>query len=409
MTTSPVETICRPGWPELAPAPAAPVREWLVERMFRAAVRPLPVQVVFPGGERIGRGGPQAPVLRILRPAALYRRMGAVGPVGFGEGYLAGEWTSSDPAALLTPFAARLRRPVHRPYRALRRWADHPRPEQDRNTLDGARSNIHRHYDLSNELFELFLDESMTYSSAWFGPGDDLHTAQLRKIDGILDYAGVGPGTEVLEIGSGWGALAVRAARRGAATTALTISEEQLRLATRRAGEAGVGGRVRILLRDYREAQGAYDAVVSVEMIEAVGAEYWPEYFTVLSRLTRPGGRVALQAITMPHSRMLATKDVHTWIQKYVFPGGQVTSVRAVEEHAAGAGLRITARRSLGGDYARTLHEWRERFLANRDAAAALGFDPTFQRLWEFYLAYCEAGFRAGYLDCWQFQLRKTG
>jgi len=410
MTLNPVITGRPHDWPSLDAPPPARLREWLMERMFRAAVRTLPVRVVLPGGERIGRGGPDSPVMRILRPSVFFRRMGVCGPIGFGEGYLAGDWTSTDPAALLTPFAARIRRPIRRPYATLRRWADHPRPAAEHNTVEGARSNIHRHYDLSNELFELFLDESMTYSSAWFAPGDDLAAAQIRKVDAVLDYAGIGPGTRVLEIGCGWGSLAIRAAQRGAEVTALTISAEQREYAERRIADAGVGDRVRVLLRDYREAEGRFDAVVSVEMTEAVGAEYWPEYFAALDRCTRPGGRISLQVITMPHDRMLATKDVYTWIQKYVFPGGQVLSVRAVEEQiAARAGLEIIARRRLGGHYARTLGEWNGRFLANADAVAALGFDQTFQRLWEFYLAYCEAGFRSGFLDVWQFRVDKAG
>jgi cyclopropane-fatty-acyl-phospholipid synthase len=213
----------------------------------------------------------------------------------------------------------------------------------------------------------------------------------------------------VLEIGTGWGALAIRAARRGARVTTLTISAEQKELAERRIADAGVADRVHVLLRDYREAHGTYDAVVSVEMIEAVGDEYWPAYFGTIARLLRPGGRVGLQAITMPHDRMLATRRSHTWIHKYVFPGGQLLSVPAVRSNAAAAGLDITERRGLGPHYARTLFHWRTRFLDRWDRIAAAGFDPTFRRMWEFYLAYSEAGFRAGYLDVWQFGMTRSG
>ncbi|MEV0648326.1 cyclopropane-fatty-acyl-phospholipid synthase family protein [Phytomonospora sp. NPDC050363] len=393
--------------PSLVVPAHAPVREWLMERMFRGAVGSLPIRVVFPGGERIGKGDAMSPLMRVPRPSVLYRRMGTCGPVGFGEGYMAGDWTSTDPAALLTPFAARITRPIRRPMAALRRWADHHRPVGERNTIDGSRENIHRHYDLSNELFALFLDESMTYSSALFAPGDDLYAAQLRKIDTVLDDAKVGAGTRVLDIGSGWGALAIRAAQRGAEVTALTISREQLSLAQRRIEAAGVGDRVRLQPRDYRDADGEYDAVVAVEMVEAVGKEYWPAYFATLERVLAPGGRIALQVITMPHDRLLATKDVSTWIQKYIFPGGQTMSLTAIEEEVKACGLRITGRRRLGGHYARTLHQWRDRFLANTEAVSALGFDATFLRMWEFYLAYCEAGFRSGYLDVWQFRLAR--
>jgi cyclopropane-fatty-acyl-phospholipid synthase len=396
-----VTTIRTGRWPGIVTAPYSPARAWLAERLFRLAAAPLAVRVRLPSGEWIGRGGP---LMHVHRPA-FFHRLGTGSTIGFGEAYMAGDWTSPDPAAVLTPFAARMARLVPRPLQVLRRFVDARRPAGERNTPDGARANIHRHYDLSNDLFGAFLDESMTYSSAWFGAGDDLHAAQLRKIDGVLDLARVGPGSRMLEIGTGWGALAIRAARRGARVTTLTISAEQRDLAVRRIAAAGVADRVEVRLQDYREAAGSYDAVVSVEMIEAVGEEYWPDYFTTLNRLLAPGGRVGLQAITMPHDRMTATRHSHTWITKYVFPGGQLLSVPAVEQHSRVAGLAITARRRLGDHYARTLHEWRTRFTAAAESVAELGFDETFRRLWEFYLAYCEAGFRAGYLDVWQFRL----
>ena len=386
--------------------PHSPFRAWVAERIFRHAARDLPVTVSFPDGATIGRGGP---VLRIVRPSAFFHRLGAQANIGFGEAYMAGDWTSPDPAAALTPFAARMATLVPAPLQVLRGWVDARRPSIERNTPDGARENIHRHYDLSNELFEAFLDESMTYSSGWFQAGDDLHAAQLRKIDGILDLAGVAAGSRVLEIGTGWGELAIRAARRGATVTSLTISVEQQRLARERAAAAGVADRVTVALLDYRAATGTYDAVVSVEMIEAVGEEFWPAYFATLARVLAPGGRIGLQAITMPHDRMLATRRSHNWIQKYIFPGGLLPSVPVIEEQAARAGLSVVRRRSLGPHYATTLAQWRTRFLAARDRVAALGFDEVFERLWEFYLAYSEAGFRSRYLDVWQFGLRSSG
>ncbi|MFI7678153.1 class I SAM-dependent methyltransferase [Actinophytocola sp. NPDC049390] len=389
-----------------AAPPRSPFRAWAAERVFRYAVRDLPVTVSFPDGSRLGRGGPE---LRIVRPSAFFHRLGAQANIGFGEAYMAGDWTADDPAAALTPFAARMATLVPAPLQVLRRWVDARRPAAERNTPDGARANIHRHYDLSNELFEAFLDESMTYSSAWFEPGDDLHAAQLRKIDGILDYAGVRAGSRVLEIGTGWGALAIRAAQRGATVTSLTISVEQRRLAEERAAAAGVADRVTVSLTDYRDAGGTYDAVVSVEMIEAVGEEFWPAYFATLARVLAPGGRVGLQAITMPHDRLMVTRRSHNWIQKYIFPGGVLLSVPVIEEQAARVGLRVVRRRSLGPHYARTLAQWRARFEAAREQVAALGFDEVFGRLWEFYLAYSEAGFRSRYLDVWQFGLRAAG
>jgi cyclopropane-fatty-acyl-phospholipid synthase len=188
--------------------------------------------------------------------------------------------------------------------------------------------------------------------------------------------------------------------------TTLTLSAEQARLAEQRLSAAGVADRVQVLLRDYREAQGSYDAVVSVEMVEAVGMAYWPTYFAALDRLVRPGGRIGLQSITMPHDRMLAARDDYSWISKYIFPGGLIPSVTAIEDNVREhTGLRVVERRSLGPDYARTLAHWRRNFLDRWEEVAELGFDQTFRRMWEFYLAYCEAGFRVGYLDVHQLSL----
>ena len=408
MTTSPIRQEIENHWAGLLTPPHSPLRAKLAERVFRLAVRTLPVRVVLPGGERLGAGGDDAPVMRIVRPEAFFHRLGVDAKIGFGEAYMVGDWTSADPAATLTPFAARLATLVPRPLQVLRRWVDARRPDDERNTVEGARSNIHRHYDLSNDLFAAFLDETMTYSSAWFAETDDLPAAQRRKIDGILDYAGVRQGSTVLEIGTGWGGLAVEAARRGATVTTLTISPEQKRLADKRIAEAGVADRVTVQLCDYRVATGTYDAVVSVEMIEAVGEQYWPAYFGTLDRLLAPGGAIALQAITMPHDRLLATRHSHTWITKYVFPGGQLLSVPEIERQVGALpGMRITGRRRLGGHYARTLHQWRERFTEQSAYVTELGFDQVFHRLWEFYLAYSEAGFRSGYLDVWQLRMTR--
>jgi len=231
-------------------------------------------------------------------------------------------------------------------------------------------------------------------------PGMTLEEASIAKLDRICRKLDLKPQDHVLEIGTGWGALSIRAAQRGATVTSLTLSVEQQRLAQQRVREAGVADRVTILLQDYRAAVGTYDAVVSVEMIEAVGADYWPTYFATLNALLKPGGRVALQSITMPHDRMQVSRRAYTWINKYIFPGGLVPSIKAIEEILAEhTDLRITDRRDLGLDYARTLRCWRERFLAHSEEVAALGFDETFKRTWEYYLAYSEAGFRAQYID----------
>jgi cyclopropane-fatty-acyl-phospholipid synthase len=392
-------------WPGLAAVPRSPVKGRIAESLFRRAVKTLPVRVEL-GDEVLGLGGP---TMRIVRPADFFRRLGNDSKIGFGESYMVGDWTADDLPGLLEPFAATLSTLVPPALQRLaRRWVEARQPAEERNSLEGSRENIHRHYDLSNELFQLFLDDTMSYSAAWFAEGsDDLVHAQERKIDGILDMAGVARGQHVLEIGTGWGGLAIRAAQRGARVTTITISAEQATLAEQRIAAAGLADRVQVLLRDYREARGSYDAVVSVEMIEAVGEKYWPTYFAALDGLLKPGGRVGLQAITMPDDRMRVARNDYTWIHKYVFPGGLIPSVESIERSLGATSLAIAERRSLGRDYARTLNHWNRRFQDRWSEVAALGFDETFRRMWEFYLGYCEAGFRVGYLDVYQLSLTR--
>jgi cyclopropane-fatty-acyl-phospholipid synthase len=399
-------------WPGLATPPHAPLRARAAEAIFRRAVAPLPIRVVLPDGRVLGTGGKSAPVMRLVRPSAFYARLGADVHIGFGEAYMTGDWTTgadTDLADLLSAFAARLTRLVHPALQKLRHLVERSQPAHEENSKENSRSNISRHYDLSNDLFESFLDDTMTYSSAWFEPGDDLRDGQLRKIDGILDLARVRSGMHVLEIGSGWGALAIRAAtERGARVTTLTLSTEQQALARKRAEAAGVADLVDVRLQDYRDVTGQFDAVVSVEMIEAVGERFWPTYFGALDQRLKPGGRVGLQAITMAHDRMMATRRSYTWIHKYVFPGGIIPSLRAIEDNlAAHTSLSLVERRELGAHYARTLLQWRERFLDNWGQLQG-AFDETFRRMWEFYLAYCEAGFRVGYLGVSQLGLART-
>ncbi|WP_432157511.1 class I SAM-dependent methyltransferase [Streptomyces sp. bgisy153] len=402
-------------WPDVAGVPRASwPRTAVTGAVVRRALRRLPLRARFagpdPAGARtVGLGGP---LLEVRDPEAFHARIGAHGLVGFGESYMAGEWDAPDLVAALTVLAAHTADLVPAPLQRLRPlWAAR-RPEGERNTPDGSRTNISRHYDLSNDLFALFLDDTLSYSSALFrgfpASWDLLAAAQHRKIDRLLDLAGVGAGTRLLEIGTGWGELALRAAARGARVTSLTLSREQRLLARERVRAAGLADRVSVELCDYREARGEYDAVVSVEMVEAVGDEFWPVYFRTLDERLAPGGRVALQAITMPHERMLATRGSFTWIHKYVFPGGRIPSVRAVEESVRDhTRLTVAGRDAYGAHYAETLRLWRERFTERAGEVAALGFDETFRRMWTFYLAYSEAGFRSGYLDVQQFLLTK--
>ncbi|HLY32903.1 MAG TPA: cyclopropane-fatty-acyl-phospholipid synthase family protein [Jatrophihabitantaceae bacterium] len=400
-------------WPDVALVPHKPVRAAVARRLFRAAVRRLPLVVVEPNHRTYGGGRVGDPVMTLVRPTSFFERVGATGTIGFGEAFMAGDWTADDLAAVLTAFAANLRSLVPSTLQRLRHAVLEKLPAHHDNTLEGARHNIRHHYDLSNELFATFLDESLTYSCALFDgepehSGDDLAVAQRRKVDRLLDAAHVTAGTRLLEIGTGWGELAIRAASRGATVTSLTISTEQAQLARQRIADAGLSDRATVLLRDYREADGSYDAVVSVEMIEAVGANHWDEYFGSIDRLLVPGGRVGLQAILQDDQTVRATSDTYTWIRKYIFPGGQLASVEAIQRVLASAtSLRISDQYTFGRHYAETLRRWRATFEANATQVAALGFDETFRRMWSLYLAYSEAGFRTGYLDVAQFTLTK--
>ena len=424
-------TPTRPGagtWPDLAIVPSglrAGVSAKIARQLFLSAVRRLPVTVVLVTGsttgdpadghtETYGRGGP---TMVLHRPDEFFARVGTQGLIGFGEAYLTGAWDAEDLAGFLTVLAAEIQHLVPDSLQRLRAVVVPRTPRRHRNTRRNTRGNIAHHYDLSNDLFQLFLDPGLSYSSALFDSpiedrGDhleatapatgehDLREAQTRKIERLLDQAGVGAGTRVLEIGSGWGELAIRAASRGARVHTITLSSEQKALADERIAAAGLSHLVEVELCDYRAVTGSYDAVLSVEMIEAVGHQYWSTYFETIDRVLAPGGRVAIQAITMPHDRMMATRNTYTWINKYIFPGGFLPSVEVIDQITRrGTGLRITDRLSMGAHYAETLRRWDEAFLAAAPQVRELGFDTTFNRMWHFYLEYSRAGFASGYID----------
>ena len=391
-------TPTRPAWPGLDHVPGGvrtAVSAYVARGLFRSAIDRLPLE---PGA------------ITLHRPDEVYARLGRDGLIGFGESYLTGAWDSEDLTGFLTVLASHVADLIPQPLQRLRRLVLPGTPRAHRTTKDHTRELIAHHYDLSNDLFRLFLDESMTYSSGLFDGTDDLHEAQLRKIDRLLDSTHVGPGSRVLEIGTGWGELAIRAAARGATVRSITLSVEQQALARERIAAAGYADRVQVDLCDYREATGSYDAVLSIEMIEAVGYDYWPTYFRTLDRVLAPGGRVGLQAILMPHDRMLATRGSYTWINKYVFPGGFLPSAQVIDEITArDTSLRVVDRLAFGQDYAETLRRWDEAFLARRSEVLALGFDETFLRMWHFYLCYSRAGFASGYLDVQQLTLAREG
>ncbi|MEP7112099.1 MAG: cyclopropane-fatty-acyl-phospholipid synthase family protein [Ilumatobacteraceae bacterium] len=401
-----------PGLFDSVGSVGSPIRAAIARRIFSRAVARMPLGIDLSDGNRIGAGGADDPVMVIHRPNEFFARLGKDAKIGFGEAYMAGDWDAApgtDLADLLAPFAANVATLVPPSLQRFRRLIEHRQPASEQATLSQAQDNVSRHYDLSNELFSSFLDETLSYSSALFEGGADLAVAQRRKIDAILDRAGVRSGTTMLEIGTGWGELAIRAALRGAHVTTATLSTEQRDLARRRVADAGLSDQIQILLADYRDVTGHYDAIVSVEMLEAVGQRYWPEYFSTLDRLLRPHGHIGLQTITMPHDRMVATQDSYSWIHKYIFPGGMIPSVHAVERTLqTDTSLVVADRLDFGSDYATTLRYWRQRFLTNWSTIAGNQFDSVFRRMWEFYLAYCEAGFAVGYLGVSQFSISRS-
>lgn len=332
------------------------------------------------------------------------------GDIGFAESYIAGDWTTPDLANLLKLFIANrdeIETVIYGSwwgsllYR-LKHWFN-------RNSRAGSKKNIHAHYDLGNQFYRLWLDSTMNYSSAWFDGNlkQDLAEAQLAKVRRALKQAGVEPRHRVLEIGCGWGALAECCAREFDATvTGITLSGEQLAFGQERLGNAKLAGELR--LQDYRDVNdGPYDAVVSIEMFEAVGREYWPSYFQAVRQQLKPGGRACIQAIVIREDlfeRYLRTTD---FIQQYVFPGGMLPCPKAFREEANRAGLKVIDEFAFGGDYAETLKRWREGFMAQDARVRQLGFDTHFIRLWEFYLAYCEAAFTTTDTNVMQFTLQR--
>ena len=426
MTTSSTRST-RATWPGLYDLPAGPRNRLatpIARGLFHAAVSRLDVTVEILHGpgrrELLGRGGP---MMHIHRPEEFYSRIGRDGLIGFGESYMAGAWDADDLGGFLTVLAAEIATLVPDRLQRARAFVVAKRPHFHRPDEKQSRELIAHHYDLSNDLFRLFLDQTLSYSSALFesrpdgrpvvpaDAGGDLEEAQGRKIERLLDETGVHEGSRVLEIGTGWGELALRAAKRGAHVHSITLSTEQLALARERVADAGVADRVQIELCDYRAVTTThpgrqYDAVVSVEMIEAVGAEYWPSYFSTIDELLAPGGKAGIQAITMPHDRMLATQGQFTWINKYIFPGGFLPSVQVIDEVTrAHTALRISGDHAFGQHYAETLRQWDARFLAAHEQVLALGFDEIFVRMWHFYLEYSRAGFASGYLDVHQIVL----
>ena len=397
--------------------PAVPVVDRIARRVMLAAASRISVgrlTIVLPDGSRleVGRddGSGLAAEIRIHDERGVLRML-LGGETGAGEGWMDGLWSSPDLPALLK-LAARNREALALSRGWWRVPSQLPRViahRLRRNTVGQASRNIQRHYDLGNEFYRLFLDETMTYSSAVFAtPDQSLADAQRNKYRRIAERAGIGPGMEVLEIGSGWGGFALYAAGElGARVTSITISPAQQALATERIRAAGLDHLARVELRDYRAIEGTYDAIVSIEMLEAVGHEYFATYFEACERALRPGGRMSLQTITFPDVNYEAQRRGANWIQTYIVPGGLLPSLAVIERATAGTRLLITGVEDVAASYARTLATWRASFLARLDDVRAQGFDERFIRMWEYYLAISEAGFATGITQVQQIVLEK--
>ena len=331
------------------------------------------------------------------------------GDIGFAEAYVASKWQTNDLPALLE-LAVRNRDVLEQAIRG-KWWGKvlyRLRHLSRRNTRANARRNIHAHYDLGNTFYQAWLDETMTYSSALFEADSSrtLERAQLAKYRRILDRLEVQKGDRILEIGCGWGGFAEIAAReRGAEVHGITLSQEQWSFCKQRMREAGLDGRVQTEICDYRDVKGQFDSVVSIEMLEAVGEAYWPNYFSTVRQRLRPGGRALIQTIVIADELFDNYRRSTDFIQQYVFPGGMLPSPSEFRERAKAAGLSVGASHFFGLDYAETLARWRERYNSVAASLRTNGFDARFERLWNFYLAYCEAGFRAGSIDVAQMEL----
>ena len=378
-----------------------PLRRLLARLLGSLSHGTLGVQL--PDGTRVeGRGAAEGPAafiaLKRWRPLA---RLLLQGDLGLAASYRDGDWTTPDLSALLEfgiRNEARWGRVLEGSWFA-RRLGDLFRVSRA-NTRRGSRRNIAFHYDMGNDFYAQWLDPALIYSSALYASGDEsLEAAQAAKLDRILALLDLPPQATVLEIGCGWGALAAAlAARHGARVTGLTLSTEQLAHARRQLREQGLAD-VDLRLQDYRDVEGRYEHIVSIEMLEAVGERYWPQYFDTLRERLAPGGSGVLQVITIADEHFDRYRGSTDFVQRFIFPGGKLPSVSAMKAQAGRAGLVLQRAESFGASYALTLAEWRRRFHAAWPAIATLGYDDAFRRLWEYYLCYCEAGFRSGRVD----------
>lgn len=396
------------------PRPASALDRFVAKRLRHAlsGLDEAHLIVQLPSGYRVACGDPAAGVFaewRLNRWNALLR-LGGSGALGFAEGYVNKEWETPDLRALLDVLArafdqigvAQARGGPSRVIGQVQHWLN-------ANTRSGSKRNIAFHYDLGNAFYALWLDKSMTYSAACFSaPDQNLDAAQAEKYRRMCVAAQLKPGDHVLEIGCGWGGFAEVAARDfGCRVTGVTLSTEQLAYARDRIAKAGLSDQVELQIRDYRDIDQQFDAIVSIEMFEAVGEAHWPVYFDQLAHCLKPGGHAALQVITLREADFDDYRDTVDFIQKYVFPGGMLPPPSALAREARRAGLEDIGANMFGEDYASTLQRWHTDFNAAWPEIRELGFDERFARIWRYYLAYCEAGFRSGRCDVGQFVYRK--
>ena len=365
-----------------------------------------------PGGEMLMFGNGPGQVTLELHNWDLFTAAMRSGDIGFAESYIDGSWSTDNLTgliALLVRNRAAMESLVYGSW-----WGSlfyRVKHFLNRNSKSGSRKNIHAHYDIGNAFYKLWLDPSMTYSSALFTKeaGGDLELAQAAKYRAILHQLALAPGQTVLEIGCGWGGFAELAAREARVhVTGLTLSTEQLAYAQRRLFEAGLANSTDLRLCDYRDSEGQYDAIASIEMFEAVGESYWPSYFECVARSLKTGGRACIQTIVIADELFERYRKSTDFIQQYIFPGGMLPSPAVFEQTAAQYGLKVTAKSGFGIDYADTLVAWRRAFHARLDEVRAQGFDERFVRTWEFYLCYCEAAFRERNTDVMHFTLVKV-
>ncbi|MGE5793498.1 MAG: class I SAM-dependent methyltransferase [Bacteroidota bacterium] len=390
------------------PGTRAPLAARLVMRLLERLAHGT-LEVALPDGvtRRFGHGAPSARIE--VADWGLFSAVLRRGDTGFAERWMDGGWCTPDLPQLLALCVANrdaLDRAIDGSFWG--RVAGRLRQLADANTRRGSRRNIAAHYDLGNDFYALWLDRSMTYSAARFD-GDHsrtLEAAQACKLERVLERLAPRPGARVLEIGCGWGSFAELAARDfGCRVTALTLSRAQAEYASDRVRAAGLGDRVTVALRDYRDERASYDHVVSIEMFEAVGERYWPAYFAAIARALPPGGTAVVQTITIADRLFERYRSGTDFIRQYVFPGGMLPSPARFRAAAAAAGLEIRDEQAFGADYAETLRRWRHAFLAELPAVRALGCDERFVRMWEFYLAYCQAAFATQCTDVIQFEL----